>query len=251
MVPDPEFPTFLLQSGPYLSQEKMACSFSNYPIRYCKYEDLGMLNPDEAPFRYVPVGSVEFTREYCRLMGLGLPKPPFLIDILKEFANRDIRLGTLGEALPHEFVKPLETKLFTGCIKKELDSAVEDRTPVMISEPVPFESEFRFYIQDYANFFEITGWSRYDELQLRNPGPDWSLVESVAQEIHNSLGPNSYSIDIGWRSDIGKYDLIELNDGWSLGYYENHDPQSGPPSRQQYADMLVSRWRQILFCNIV
>lgn len=250
MTSDIKYPTFLLQSGPFMSAEKTACSFSHYPIRYCKYEDVGMLNPDEARLRYVPVGSVEFTEEYCRHVGLGLPVKPSFMDGLEGYCHRQIRRGTFKEALDTEFVKPVKVKEFTANVKGSIQAHVNPDTEVYISEVVPFESEFRFYIHDFVNRFEILGWSRYDDLSVRNPEPDWGIVEAIAQRFHDSLGPNAYSIDIGWRPDKQCYSLVEINDGWSLGFYENSDRQSGPPTRQQYADMLVSRWSQILFCNI-
>ena len=252
MTQKPRDITLLLQSGKVMAQEKTACAFSNYAIRYCKYEDIGTLNPKEAFLRYVPVGSVEFTRWYCYHVGIELPSLDFTLSGgLNKHCNREIRKGLFGEAKENDFVKPLHIKLFTGNIKSELDWYVPDDTEVYISQAVPFESEFRFYIQDYANKFDVVGWARYDELGVTNPEPDFTLVEDIAGEIHRNLGPSAYSIDIGWRPDLGCYSLVEINDAWSLGLYENSDPQSNPPTRQQYADMLVSRWTQIQFCNLV
>lgn len=237
-----------------MRSEKIACSFSSYPVRYCEFSDIGTLRPNEARLHLVPVGTVEFTKEFCRHVGINLPIEPSFMDSLENlgsYCHRTIRRGTFSEALEHEFVKPVRTKLFTGNIKNLIKDKINPGIEVYISEPVPFQSEFRFYIQDFANRFEVVGWSRYDDLNVVNPEPDWQLVEAIAQQFHNNLGPGAYSIDIGWRPDKKCYSLIEINDGWSLGYYENHDAQSSPPSRQQYADMLVSRWSQILFCNIV
>lgn len=245
------FPTFLLQSGDVMSREKIACAFSEYPVRYTSYEGLSKL-PKESITEYVPVGSVEFTRRYCDHLGMGLPGPLFLLEDLKDFYHREVRFGTLSEASMEDFVKPSQNlKLFTGCFKSELGSEVDESTPVFISKPVPFGAEFRFYIHDFITGPKIFGWSRYDDHPSDCPEPWVNLVEKIAHRLHESLGPSAYSIDIGWRRDIGRYSLVEINDGWSLGLYENHDPQSSPPSRKDYAEMLISRWRQIVFCSIV
>ena len=71
------------------------------------------------------------------------------------------------------------------------------------------------------------------------------------KELEGNGAPGAYKVDIGGRCDLGRYCLVELNDAWALGLYENNDPQSNPPTRQQYADMLVSRWRQIVFCSLL
>lgn len=232
--------------------EKLACSFSSYPIRVCDFEKLPELNLHSERGYLVPVGSVEFVAEYCKQANIALPKSLWYPDSALSALHREVRQGTFQEAMPHEFVKPCENvKAFTGSIKEKLEEEVDPNERVWISEPVKFESEFRFYIQDLIPKFQILGWSRYDDLPVTNPEPDLDIVEAIADEFHRDLGPGAYSIDIGWRPDLGRYSLVEINDAWSLGYYMNSDPQSNPPSRQQYADMLVSRWRQVVFCSLV
>jgi len=201
---------------------------------------------------HVPVGSVEFTREYAKHIGINLPEEGLHYDFLEPYMAREIRRGMLSEAGDEEFVKPVRTKRFTGAIKKDLAStdSVAENTLVWISEPVRFESEFRFYVHDFVNGPQVLGWSRYDDTDFNNPEPDHFLVREVSKLLHEMVGPSAYSVDIGWRSDLRGYSLVEINDGWSLGLYENRDPQSNPPSRRDYAEMLISRWRQILFCSL-
>jgi hypothetical protein len=244
------FPIFLLQSGEVMAREKIACAFSDYPVQYCSYEKLDQITK-EGLTKFVPVGSVEFVQRYCEQVGIPKLPPLGFQDLLDPYLHRKVRLGVLSEASPEEFVKPSESiKLFTGCRRSEVPLEIPLETPVLISDFVPFESEFRFYIHDFVPVPKVFGWARYDDNPVVNPEPDVGLVERIAKEIHDYLGPNSYSIDIGWRPDIGRYSLVEVNDGWSLGLYENRDPQSSPPSRKEYAEMLVSRWRQIVFCCI-
>jgi hypothetical protein len=250
-------PIFLLQSGGPLQTEKVACSFSNYPIRYCSFGDITMLDSKAALTQFVPVGSVEFVQAYSQHVNLVLPED-FSYGYeghLDKYLTRSIRLGTYGEASTEEFVKPIYIKLFTGNIKEQIEletpGLISDDTPVWISEPVPFEAEFRFYIRDSIGGGKILGWSRYDGEQVINPIPDSELVNNIMKDLESIGAPGAYTIDIGWRPDLNQYCLVELNDAWSLGFYENNDPQSNPPSRQEYADMLVFRWIQILFSNLV
>lgn len=246
-------PTLLLQSGQVMAAEKTACAFSNYPIEYCKYEDLH--TKAEGLLKYIPVGSVEFTEAYCNAAGVTVPTPLSYPDFVFPFLHRNVKVSEFGEVDPEKFIKPYsKVKLFTGCLKKDMVKQgvqVDAKELVWEFDNVPFESEFRFYIHDFVTGPKIQGWSRYDDLPMVNPEPDIELVEQIAKEFHDSIGPNAYTIDIGWRSDIGCYSLIEVNDGWALGYYSPNDSQSNPPTRQQYADMLVSRWMQIVFCAVL
>ena len=164
-----------------MSVEKIACNFSNYPIRFCGFEDISKLAPEEAKLKFIPVGSVEYTRAYCDHVGMRLPINFSYPEQFRHLLHRMVKRGLYKEASFSDFVKPQETKTFTGNL---------------------------------------------------------------------NISPGSYSIDIGWRPDLNCYSLVEINDGWSLGLYNPTDQQSNPPTRQQYADMLVARWRQILFCNI-
>lgn len=234
--------TFLLQAGPIMTSEKVACVFSNYSHKFCKYEHLAQIAPHHR-FEYVPVGSVEFTRAYCQHVGITLPPD---LHLGSPHLHRKVRKGLYYEAGSNEFIKPVQTKVFTGNLKRLVDKQPDPNTEVWISEPVPFESEFRFYVHDFVHGPEIKGWARYDSLSVNNPDPDHELVKRIAAEQHVNLGPGAYSIDIGWRPDLQRYTLVELNDGWALGLYTG----AHSPTNQQYADMLAARWSQILFCNL-
>lgn len=251
-------PTFLLQAGGPLPTEKIACSFSCYPVKYCPLTGIEKLDPKESLTRFVPVGSVEFVKAYSQHVGIRLPED-FSYGIcdgqLNEFLMRSVRRGTYGEATLTDFVKPVEIKSFTGNIKGHLEvetpGFLPAETSVWISPAVPFGAEFRFYIQDFVGGGKIVGWSRYDDSNMQCPEPDHDLVEAVMKELEYGGAPGAYTVDIGWRPDLDRYCLVELNDAWALGLYENADPQSNPPTRQGYADLLVSRWRQIVFCSLV
>lgn len=248
-------PTFLLQRGAIMTTEKAACSLSSYPISYCSYDEIEKLDPKDSLTKFIPVGSVEFTQRFTDHVGIFLPPNLSYYGPVMGYAKRVIRKGSYRDAKLGEFVKPCEKiKSFTGGLKEKLEKegvVIKDDEKVWISEAVPFESEFRFYVQSYANGWEILGWSRYDDLDVKNPDPDLSLVDKLAGQIHRDIGPNAYSIDIGWRPDLDQYDIVEMNDAWALGFYNNSDPQSKPPTKQQYANMLYSRWVQLVFCSIV
>lgn len=244
-------PKFLFSTGVNdgMEFERFACQCSPYEYVSCNYQFLQDLDIEKYRLQYVPVGSVQYVQKFCECMNLSLPESISYYGTEK-FTKRNILEGKLKDAQDCEFVKPKKIKQFTGVIKSKL-RPLSPETDVWISEPVPFESEYRFYIHDFVSEPKILGWSRYDDTETHNPDPNLDYVKLIAQELHDNIGPSAYSLDIGWRSDIQEFDLVELNDAWALGYYSNSDSQSNPPSKEDYAEMLISRWTQILFCNIV
>lgn len=219
-----------------------------YTYESCSFDKISELETHDEHI-LVPVGSVEFVKKFCSHFNIFLPLESLsYCEPIRPYLRREIKRTTLGEADSSEFVKPIEVKTFTGAVKNTLRS-LNPLIKVWSCPVVPFESEFRVYIQDYVSGPKVVGWTRYDDLECINPDPPIEWVKEIAQSVHNSIGPSAYSIDIGWRPDIQKYDVVELNDAWALGLYRNSDKQSSPPSNEDYAEMLISRWRQILFCN--
>ena len=245
-------PKFLLQTGPVMSTEKYACRASGYEYTECAYDKIRTLDVKEHRLRSIPVGSVEFIKEYCDHVGLKLPEESVTyFPGTEKFMQRTMRRTTLGEAKDGEFVKPVGIKTFTGDMKMLLQRPMSPLTEVWAGPYVPFQSEFRFYVHVVCLNAHVVGWARYDDHEVVNPDPDMDYVFDIANEVRKELGPNAFSVDIGWRPDLGRYDLVELNDAWALGLYNNTDPQSAPPTPTDYAEMLITRWMQLIFCNIV
>jgi hypothetical protein len=245
-------PKFVLQTGQVLSTEKHACRSTSYPHLMCSIDNIPSLWAED-DFFYVPVGSVEFTKKFCEHFNLLLPQESIsYTEEIEHLLKRPVRRTTFGEAKDGEFVKPTGVKNFTGGLKLFLnaDLAIPPSTPVWASPFFPFESEFRFYVQNLYPVAKVVGWARYDDLEVTNPDPDVALI-TEAMKCLQTDGPGAYTIDIGWRADLGEYDIVELNDAWALGLYKNSDQQSSPVSYEDYAEMLIMRWGQILFCNMV
>jgi len=129
-------------------------------------------------------------------------------------------------------VKPQQTKVFTGAIKERIDETVSNAEPVWVSTPVQFTSEYRFYIIDKR----IAGYSRYDPGDDDDIEPDVTVVEQMVAEY--AMQPVAYSIDVGIHN--GDTILIEVNDGWSLGYYP-----WGTMTEQRYIELIRKRWQEI------
>lgn len=230
---------FVLQSEPVLTIEKYACKTVSNNYLSCLFSDVSHLSDDDYNV-LVPVGSVEFVKEFCKHFNICLPVESFSYhEPVRPFLKRDVRRTTLGEANSDEFVKPVGVKTFTGDVKLKL-RPLSPLTEVWASPVVAFESEFRYYVVER----EVVGWARYDDIDITNPDPPMGLIEQIIKAIGED-SPCSYSVDVGWRPDLGLYDVVELNDAWALGLYRNSDHQSRPPSYEDYARMLVSRWNQL------
>lgn len=229
----------ILQSGNFLSTEKIAFLRSDYDCKWIKYSQLTKeLNKTD-----VPVGTIEFVEAFSGLFNLILPDDfsyGINPDDFSKFLKRKIIKTTYSKSPDEWFIKPVKTKLFTGDIKRRLNFYLDSNSEVWSSEPVKFTVEFRFYIHSNS----IIGYSRYDSFDCDSEDIDLKFTQEIVDGFKDS--PIAYSIDIGWNDDNKEWCLIEFNDAWSLGFYNNTDITSKPPTNKQYCEMIVDRWNEIL-----
>lgn len=223
---------FLLQKEDVLRKEKNIISLGDYNYIDVSYQDLVDIRLSESKNDLVPIGNVEFVKRYCSLNDIVLPKNISYPIELFSFLKRKIRQGYFYQAAQNEFVKPVKTKLFTGAIRKEITELIDFDTFVWISEPVKFDAEFRCYVLEK----QLVGYSRYDdgddEIEF-----DIDIVETMIEQYKSQ--PVGYSIDVGIVA--GETVLVELNDGWSLGFYP-----WGTMSKEMYIELITKRWKEIL-----
>jgi len=180
----------------------------------------------------VPIGTVEWTRAYAARAGLRLREAPSypaeLMPLLALWPTR----STWGCVADGRFVKPLRTKAFTAGIKGAVvDPPSDPDEPVWHMRPVRWVAEWRCYVVRRA----IVGVARYDDGEddtLRAP----IAVAERAIALWNRA-PSGYAVDIGLLDD-GRAALVEVNDGWALGYYGDCPPRS-------YLDCIAARWRDV------
>ena len=228
---------FAFQTGSILKFEKVRMQ-AVLPVDYWVWCDI------KDVFKYpdrIPVGSVEFIKEYAKVHNITMPDDITYPVSLQQYLDRTILPVYFGEVPNYFFVKPIETKLFNGCIKEKLKELVPYDTPVWACAPVVYSFEYRFYVLDKV----ILGWGRYDDLNEDDKASlgvmEWKAAEQFVQQIINSYSdaPGGYAIDIGYCS--GRWNLVEINDGWSLGFYPD-----GTLAIEDYIKLLVRRWQQIL-----
>lgn len=180
------------------------------------------------PVLYV---EVIFAPTFAEFFGLRLLEPPvdWLPSLPEPFRKRSIRLIPLAEArrIPEPaFVKPPNDKSFPARAYRgeELPDHVPDETPVLVSEVVLWEKEFRCYILDHAlRTFSI--YLRDGELQRErefrsDDDEDAELcgfVEQVLADERVRL-PRAAVIDVGVIRGRG-WAIVEQNAPWGAGIY--------------------------------
>jgi len=175
-------------------------------------------------------------------LGLPTPEPMDYPVALLNYLGRRVERSTLGNVrglVDPVFVKPVEHKVFSGFVWKGCGDpesrrrivTVHDDTPVWISDPVEFWSEYRVFVLRE----EIVGVKHYkgDPFFALNRG----VVEGAVGRM-KGICPAAYALDFGVkRGDEHQTLLVEANDGFALGHYGL--------SPVLYVRMLSARWHEL------
>jgi hypothetical protein len=164
-------------------------------------------------------------------LGVRLLEPPddWLVRLPAEYRLRDIRLTTLDEARAstvRAFIKPPGDKSFPAGVYTgaELPDHLADDTPVLVSEVVQWESEFRcFILARELRTFSI--YARHGELQEEN---DFACTDAEANELTAFIAhmladarvelPRAVVVDVGVVAGRG-WACVEPNGAWGAGIY--------------------------------
>jgi hypothetical protein len=145
---------------------------------------------------------------------------------------RDVRLMTLAEALTIQervFVKPTDEKCFPARVYEngaaiDPDPALARDLPVLVSEPVCFEVEFRFFIAERR----VGAFSPYirNGSIARNSEGDWIAGEAEVEAANAAIRalfednevelPPAVVVDVGHMAGRG-WGVVEANPAWASG----------------------------------
>lgn len=186
----------------------------------------------------LPIGSVEFMRKYMELSNI---QEPINISYPQEFTehyHRNITTILKKHVPDNVFVKPIDTKLFTGFVynKKTIDpnheyNSIPNDTTLYISDVVNFIAEWRCYISNY----KLIGIARYDDNDEEH---DETMVKLFVNSLTEKMAIKYGSIDVGLLDNY-RMSIVECNDAWSLGLYK------GSISNEDYISMLWGRWVEL------
>jgi hypothetical protein len=164
-------------------------------------------------------------------LGLRLVEPPadWLPRLPEEYRKRRVHLSTLGEARSSEqpaFVKPPNDKSFPARVYsgRDLPADYADDTPVLVSEVVEWEKEFRCFLLDrHVRTFSV--YLRDGRLQREN---DFAHTGREEEELRNFIGPlladgrvefsRAAVLDVGVIPGRG-WAVVEQNAAWGSGLY--------------------------------
>jgi hypothetical protein len=212
---------FVLQKGNNNNAIIHACVINdNFSFSY---------EPIENAFN-VPIGSVEFCMNMLKDKNISSPKPIDYPEQLLKFTKREIRLCAYKEIPKDVFVKPFNTK--------QNQEDFTDDTLVWVS---PFLDNLLAEWRVYVLHNEIIGYARYD-----GNNNDLVLSHEQIQELNHWIKnewtgkdkPIGFALDVAQNKD-NELILIEVNDGWALGYYK------GTCSVTDYAKLLIARWQAV------
>lgn len=223
---------YILQTGQVMSLEKTKI-IKDEQYTYLSFGDI---EKSEKAFlaKCTPIGSVAFVKKIMSKLAVRSCFTPFPESIWP-YLKRNLQVKQFSDVLEEEFCKPVELKKFTGNIKKDIEEEIEPNTMVYVSNTIKILAEWRFYI--YNN--TILGFSRYDDndQEYLIDSKSISFVEQILKSMKSKCV--GFSVDVGLKEN-GELFLIELNDGYSLGYYP-----WGNCSFKDYLKLIDERWKQL------
>ncbi len=196
-------------------------------------KDLSACRPDD-----LVVGGIGAVTQKLNDYGVTIPKINYPNE-LQGYLGRKIWITTIDQVINDPemrpiFVKPIREKRFTGLVlKKETDiprlSYCEADEPVLCSEVVTFQTEWRAFVQ-YGKILDVRpyfgDWRKHY---------DPRVIECAVADYHSD--PAGYAIDFGITDD-GRTLMVEVNDGFSLGCYGL--------AALDYAKLLAARWCELV-----
>lgn len=164
-------------------------------------------------------------------LGLELlsPAEDWLVRLPFEYKHRHIAMRALGEArsiAESRFIKPPNDKSFPAGVYRgaELPSEYPADTPVLVSDVVRWEKEFRCFVLN-RTLHTYSIYSRGGELQREaefasTPQDDSELKAFIARLLADSRVdlPRATVIDVGTIEGVG-WACVEQNAAWGAGIY--------------------------------
>jgi hypothetical protein len=169
-------------------------------------------------------------------LGLSLLEPPagWLAGLPRELTRRGVRFTTLAEArtLPGPaFIKPAEDKCFPARVYaagRDLpgEDVLPGSTPVLVSDPVDWQVEFRCFVLD-GEVLTLSPYWRDGRLARADDGA-WPATEeelagassfaaAILRDPRASLPP-AVVLDVGVIRGEG-WAVVEANAAWGSGVY--------------------------------
>jgi hypothetical protein len=218
--------TLLLASYSLPSARQLASAAARKGWQSCALDE-SLLVPITGPRTFY--GGSDRAAEYASRFELSLIEPPLdlVARVPADLLARTVRFGTLA-AMRHLpgpiFVKPADPILRSfdagvyHCVADVRGrKAIDEQTPVLVSEPVEWTAEYRCFIHEN----KIAAWSPY----LSFGRPAWKPASATelpgnlaafCERLVNRMGqdlPPAFVVDVGVLED-GRWAVVEFNPAW-------------------------------------
>jgi len=211
--------------------------YADVPVRNAHIEEIAKF-PKQG---WMPIGSVEFCLAAMRHQGIPIPEPLDYPSCLEPYITCGHHLGKYGD-LPKGWTPDNPMGIHAKPVQTKLDARYWDaNTPFWIANWHRFGPEYRVYVCQG----EILGMAQYDEGYPDLPGIepltlDESRVREMVRVYQANGAPAGYGLDVGVSDEDGRTLLVEVNDGWALGYYP-----WGTLKPREYLRLLLARWEEL------
>lgn len=185
----------------------------------------------------VPYGSQTFCEVIAQQMGWTLKANPFdwLAKVHPYFLKRKVDFMTMKEArkiTERKFIKPADDKCFDAKVYEPGEfkphELIEDNYPVLVSEPVQFDLEYRCFVDkrvrtwsNYIMYDNIADPRYWDMIPMDEEREPYEFVNDLLYEIeYHDFGISVVPsvIDVGRIKGKG-WAIIETNQAWASGIY--------------------------------
>ncbi len=177
-------------------------------------------------------GASLFAQVVAPKLGLALIDTPddWLPSVPKEFLRRELVATTLGEArklTERKFVKPAAEKSFpaqvyhSGEALHHISQVYEASTPVLVSDPVTFTVEYRFFMlygTPQAGSIYLLDGSLTEGENVYGPPDEYFKASEFALQVGQHMGSNfppAIVLDVGLIH--GEWAVVEANPAWGSG----------------------------------
>ena len=160
------------------------------------------------------------------------PTADWLPGLPQRHRLRDVRLTTLAEALTirdRVFVKPTDEKCFPARVYAsgaaiQPDPVLPPELPVLVSEPVAFEVEFRCFVLE-RDVAALSPYIRGGEI-ARNAAGEWEAdqadIDAARVSIRALLADDAVNLPPAVVVDVGRmagrgWGVVEANPAWASG----------------------------------
>jgi hypothetical protein len=226
---DPNACTLLLASMSLPSARQLAAVATK---RRWKVHALDQTPDIQVTGRRTFYGGTDRCAEYSSRFQLCLIEPPLdlIVHVPPEMLCRSVGFGTLAE-LRHVpgpvFAKPADPilKSFDAGVHRSVADIrgrrpIDPQTPVLLSEPVDWTSEFRCFVREG----KVEAWSPYLSFgqPVWKPGSAGALPANLlafCQRLTSRMGtalPPAFVVDVGVLED-GRWAVVEFNPAWCSG----------------------------------